>query len=94
MSPVLKPPSLEVKVWTTWSSLVTVTVAPGFTVMVPGEKAKLWMVIESVARPVVDGELDAEWVVGLLVEDAEHAARVNAIPAKITSNRRLGIPET
>ena len=35
----------------TWSLLVTVTVAPGATVTVVGEKAKLWMVIESELEP-------------------------------------------
>ena len=77
MSPVSNFPSTAVMVWATWSLLVTVTLAPGATVTVLGEKAKFLMVMAVVpagAAPpdavvvvgvgaVVDVVADAAWVV-------------------------------
>jgi hypothetical protein len=81
----------------TWSLLVTVTVAPGSTVTVAGEKAKLWMVIESeLAAPPLDDVLVAALEeVGdeALPPPVEHAARATAIPTRITATIGLIRPK-
>jgi hypothetical protein len=81
MSPVLNPPVLLVMVCATWSSLVTVTVAPGATVTVWGAKAKFLMVMacELLGFPP-EGPEPPE---GALVPD-EHAAKQMALPNTAT----------
>jgi hypothetical protein len=59
-SPELKAvgPDVEVQVWTTWSSLVTLIVVPATTVILGGLKAKLWIARFAVGcDAVVGGEV-------------------------------------
>lgn len=72
MSPVLNPPLVAVRVWATWSLLVTVTVAPGATVVLLGEKAKFWMAMVW------------EWEADPPDADDEHAAKEITIPRRAT----------
>jgi hypothetical protein len=87
MSPVLKFPLVDVMVWATWSWLVTVTVAPGATVMVLGAKEKFLIVMASfeleadVAPDIVVG-VDAALVVGVVLPELEHAASTSAVATR------------
>src|SRR5580692_4971782 len=92
MSPVANPPVFPVRVWATWSLLVTVTLVPAVTVSVPGEKAKFLMVM--VCEPPVSPPADPLEDEGVLPD--EQAATASATPSTTTAavlrERRCRLP--
>jgi hypothetical protein len=91
---VSNPALDEVTVWATWSLLVTVTVAPGDTVMEPGENEKFLMVMApALAGVEFEDPAAAAAVVevldGVAVLLEEQAARVRATPNTATTAKFL-----